>query len=103
MLDDPTISAILCAQGGYSSVRIIDKLDFSKFLLKPKWIIGFSDITVLQPPQQAIRRGQYSSKMCNSFPADWANAEPVQIESIESIRDCLAGKQMFTKLFWMQK
>src|SRR5215467_2153899 len=47
MLDDPSIQAILCARGGYGFVRIIDHLDFSKFLLKSKWIIGFSDATVI--------------------------------------------------------
>lgn len=46
MLDDPDIKAILCARGGYGSVRIIDRIDFSSFLKYPKWIIGFSDITV---------------------------------------------------------
>lgn len=45
-LDDETIDFILCARGGYGSVRIIDQLDFSKFLNHPKLIIGFSDITV---------------------------------------------------------
>jgi muramoyltetrapeptide carboxypeptidase len=45
-LDDDTIDFILCARGGYGSVRIIDDLDFSKFLKKPKLVIGFSDITV---------------------------------------------------------
>ncbi len=47
MLDDDGIQAILCARGGYGTVRIIDKLDFSHFIEKPKWICGFSDITVL--------------------------------------------------------
>jgi muramoyltetrapeptide carboxypeptidase len=47
MLDDENIDAILCARGGYGTVRIIDKLDFSKFIQHPKWVIGFSDITVL--------------------------------------------------------
>lgn len=45
-LDDDTIKAILCARGGYGVSRIIDKLNFSTFKKKPKWIIGFSDITV---------------------------------------------------------
>ncbi len=45
-LDDDTNDFILCARGGYGSVRIIDDLDFTKFLKKPKIIIGFSDITV---------------------------------------------------------
>ncbi|HVK97103.1 MAG TPA: LD-carboxypeptidase, partial [Flavisolibacter sp.] len=47
MLDNNNIKAILCARGGYGMSRIIDKIDFRKFRKKPKWIIGFSDITVL--------------------------------------------------------
>ena len=47
MLDNPEIRAIVCARGGYGSVRILDKLDFSEFVKKPKWIVGYSDITVL--------------------------------------------------------
>ncbi len=46
MLDDESVRAILCARGGYGSNRVIDHLDFSNFLKIPKWIIGFSDITV---------------------------------------------------------
>ncbi len=45
-LDDPTVKAIWCARGGYGSVRIIDAIDFTKFKKHPKWMIGFSDITV---------------------------------------------------------
>ena len=45
-LDDEDIHAILCARGGYGSVRIIDSIDFSAFVKSPKWIIGYSDITV---------------------------------------------------------
>ncbi len=44
-LDDPNIKAIWCARGGYGSVRILDKLDFTKFKEAPKWVIGYSDIT----------------------------------------------------------
>lgn len=47
MLDDPDLHAIFSARGGYGSYRILDQLDFTQFLKKPKWIIGFSDITVL--------------------------------------------------------
>ena len=46
-LDDPTVKAILCSRGGYGVAQIIDKLDFSKFAEHPKWLIGFSDITIL--------------------------------------------------------
>ncbi|MBO4644930.1 MAG: LD-carboxypeptidase [Bacteroidales bacterium] len=45
-LDDPDIKAVLCARGGYGSVRIIDRLDFSGFMKNPKWICGYSDVTV---------------------------------------------------------
>ena len=47
MLDNPEIKAILCARGGYGTVQIIDKIDFTKFLENPKWVIGYSDVTVL--------------------------------------------------------
>ena len=45
-LDNPSVDAIWFARGGYGSIRLIDKIDFSKFLEKPKWLIGYSDITV---------------------------------------------------------
>ncbi len=47
MLDDPGIKAVLCARGGYGTVRIIDKIDFENFRKNPKWVAGFSDVTVL--------------------------------------------------------
>ena len=47
LLDDDSVDAILCLRGGYGTVRIIDDLDFSKFLINPKWIAGFSDVTVI--------------------------------------------------------
>lgn len=46
MLDDPNIKAILCGRGGYGCTRIIDQLNWKKFKKNPKWIIGFSDVTV---------------------------------------------------------
>jgi muramoyltetrapeptide carboxypeptidase len=46
-LDDPSIRAILCARGGYGTARLVDELDFSAFAENPKWVAGFSDITVL--------------------------------------------------------
>jgi len=47
VLNDPGVKAILCARGGYGTNRIIDRIDFTAFAESPKWIIGFSDITVL--------------------------------------------------------
>tara|TARA_Y100001934_G_scaffold36055_1_gene41350 strand:- start:977 stop:1885 length:909 start_codon:yes stop_codon:yes gene_type:complete len=47
MLDNKKVKAIICARGGYGTVRIIDSLDFSIFKKQPKWIVGYSDVTVL--------------------------------------------------------
>ena len=46
-LDDPNIKAVFCARGGYGTMRIIDRFDFTAFKKNPKWIVGYSDITVL--------------------------------------------------------
>jgi muramoyltetrapeptide carboxypeptidase len=53
-LDDRSVKAIFAARGGYGTIRIIDRLDFSGFRNHPKWIIGFSDITVLHSHIQAL-------------------------------------------------
>ena len=47
MIDDPDVRAIICARGGYGTIRIIPQIDFTAFEKDPKWIAGFSDITVL--------------------------------------------------------
>jgi muramoyltetrapeptide carboxypeptidase len=95
MLDDKNIKAILCARGGYGAVRIIDKIDFKKFAAHPKWIIGFSDITVMHSHlNRNYSIASLHSKMCNSFPDDWSKAEPIQKETIESIQKCLTGEKM---------
>lgn len=95
MLDDKSVKAIMCARGGYGVVRIIDQLDFKKFVSKPKWIIGFSDVTILHSHlNKNFGIASIHSKMCNSFPKDWSKAEPVQMETIESIRKCLTGEKM---------
>lgn len=95
MLDDPQIKAIMCARGGYGFVRIIDKLNWEKFKTNPKWIIGFSDITVLHSHLlMKVGAASIHSKMCNSFPKVWAEAMPEQKDTIESIRKALTGERM---------
>ncbi len=95
MMDDPGVQAIMCARGGYGFVRIVDRLDFSRLANKPKWIIGFSDITVLHGHlNRNYGIASIHSKMCNSFPDDWAKAEPVQMETILSIKKALSGETM---------
>ena len=95
MLDDPSVKAVLSARGGYGSIRIVDKLHWNKFKQKPKWVVGFSDITVLHNHiHQNCKVASIHSKMCNSFPMDWSKADPVQIQTINSIRDALSGERM---------
>jgi muramoyltetrapeptide carboxypeptidase len=95
LLDDPNVKAIMCARGGYGVARIIDKISFTRLKERPKWIIGFSDITALH---LHINRNfpmvSLHSKMCNSFPDNWDTAEPVVQETILSIRDALTGTKM---------
>jgi muramoyltetrapeptide carboxypeptidase len=69
-LDDPTVSAIWCARGGYGTVRILDKLDYTKFKAHPKWIVGYSDITALH--NQIHNEGYQSihALMCVSLTKD---------------------------------
>ncbi len=94
MLDDDNIKAIMIARGGYGLVRIIDKLNFTKFIKKPKWIIGFSDVTVLHSHiNKNFGIATLHSKMCNSFVA-LAIAEPIQLETLDSIRKCLLAEKI---------
>ena len=95
MLDDREVKAIMCARGGYGAIRIVDKIDFKKFTSNPKWIIGFSDITVIHSHlNKNFSVASIHSKMCNSFPSDWSKAEPIQVDTIESIKKCLLGETM---------
>ncbi len=69
-LDNPEIKAIICTRGGYGSARIIDQLDFSRFRLNPKWIVGFSDITVFHSHlQQNLHIASIHSTMPQTYPS----------------------------------
>ena len=86
MLDDPKLSAIICARGGYGTTRIIDQLDFSRFLKNPKWIVGFSDITALHIKLHQLGIESIHSVMPIQFP------KPEHKESVESLRKILFGE-----------
>ena len=95
MLDDPSIQAIMCARGGYGCIRIIDQLDWKKFVERPKWIIGFSDITVIHAQlNHQFHIASIHSKMCNSFPEISEQVEKGQWESILSIEAALTNKRI---------
>ncbi len=68
MLNSPEIDAILMGRGGYGVSRIIDDLDFTKFARSPKWIWGFSDVTVLHSHiQQQLGIATLHASMCAAF------------------------------------
>lgn len=93
MLDDTSLQAILCARGGYGLIRIIDKLDFSTFIRRPKWIIGFSDLTVIHCHlNRQLGIASIHAKMCNSFPAQLATADPVVRDTILELNKVLTGE-----------
>ena len=89
-MDDPTISAIWCARGGYGTVRILDKLNFTKLKENPKWLIGYSDITALH--NQFHNQGFESihALMCTSLSDDLEDIE----ESIATFKDALFGNPL---------
>ncbi len=94
-LNDPKVKAIMCARGGYGSVRIVDQINWEQLLQQPKWIIGFSDITVLHSHvHNNCKMATIHSKMCNSFPDDPTMAEPLQMDSVNSICKALRGELM---------
>jgi len=90
MLDDDQVNAILCARGGYGLTRIIDKIDFSKFTKNPKWIIGFSDITVLH----AHIYRNYSISTLHAPMANAFNQEGYKNEFVQSLQHALVGKKL---------
>ncbi|HMK03717.1 MAG TPA: LD-carboxypeptidase [Ferruginibacter sp.] len=87
MLNDENIKAILCGRGGYGVGRIIDQLDFTEFKKNPKWIIGFSDITVLHAHL-------FTNMHIASLHAPMANAfNEGENKFIESLHDAIVGKK----------
>jgi muramoyltetrapeptide carboxypeptidase len=90
MMDDASIKAILCARGGYGTVRIIDKLDFRQFVRDPKWIVGFSDLTVLHSHIHTHFGIEtlYAEMMVNLGRAD------VTADTLESLRKALFGENI---------
>jgi muramoyltetrapeptide carboxypeptidase len=86
-LDNPNIKAIWCVKGGYGTVRIIDLIDFTKFKQNPKWIIGFSDATVIHSYLNKLNIASIHGAM----PITVGRATP---ETIESLRKALFGESL---------
>ncbi len=92
--DDPSVKAIWCARGGYGSVRIIDSLDFRNFKKHPKWLIGFSDITVLH---SVLHQLGYQSVHA-IMPISLEHPNPNRKKAIQSLKDFFEGKRLVYKI-----
>ncbi len=87
MLDNPNVKAIWAAKGGYGTVRIIDRIDFTNFKKNPKWIMGFSDVTVLHSHINKMDIETIHSMMSLSTKTATAQA-------IETFRKSLFGENL---------
>ena len=84
MIDDKSIRAILCARGGYGSIQIIDNIDFSSLKKNPKWIVGYSDVTVLHSHLNTLGIASMHATMPINFSTNTDKA-------LQSLRKSLFG------------
>lgn len=89
-LDDDSVKAIWAARGGYGTVRIIDKLDFNRFKKNPKWIAGYSDITVLHSHMNILGYETIHSLMGSEMDRDSVGVQ----KSIAALKKALFGKEL---------
>ena len=90
MLDDDEVKAVLCGRGGYGMGRIIERIDFKKFKKQPKWVIGYSDITVLH---SHLYSNYYISSL-HSPMAGAFNDEGYKNEFVLSLKNAVEGKKI---------
>jgi len=86
MINDNSIKAILCTRGGYGTARIIDLIDFTNLFTHPKWIIGYSDITVLHTHINKLGLSSLHATMPINFNTNTSNA-------LQSMHACLFKQQ----------
>lgn len=86
-MNNDAVKAIWCARGGYGTVRIIDALDFSKFLANPKWVVGFSDVTALHSHLHNLGIHTVHGLMP-------ITVESSTSEAIVSLKNCLFGNSI---------
>ena len=89
-LNNPSIKAIWCARGGYGTVRVLDKLDYTKFKANPKWVIGYSDITAIH--NQLNNEGSESihALMCTSLTDGLVDIE----NTVSTFKDAIFGESL---------
>lgn len=86
MLNDPSIKAVIAARGGYGCSRIIDQIDFTDFIKSPKWIVGFSDLTVILSQLYQLGYAGIHAPMVKSMTLEGAE------KGAESLRQLLFGE-----------
>ena len=90
LLDDDTVKAIWCVRGGYGSARIIDRLDFTHFRQHPKWICGYSDITVFH---NHLQQNLQTATLHATMPIN-VTEKNTQSPACQSFLDALTGKDL---------
>jgi len=93
-LDNKTVKAIWCGRGGYGTVRIIDRLDFTKFKTNPKWIIGYSDITVLHSHLHTLGYETLHAMM----PVNMKVKKEDRLKTVKTFKKALFGKKLNYKI-----
>ncbi len=93
-INNPNIKAIWAARGGYGSVRILDRLNYIKFLKNPKWIIGYSDITAFHSYFHNLKVETLHAMMCINVDDDIELSK----EAILSFKNAIFGKKLSYKI-----
>lgn len=86
-LDDTSVKAILCSRGGYGIAQLIDKLDFTAFKKNPKWLIGFSDVTLLHNALSNIGVASIHAIMAKHL-----TELPHNSEQLQFLKNIITGK-----------
>jgi muramoyltetrapeptide carboxypeptidase len=94
MLDDDEVKLILCSRGGYGSARIIDRLDFSRFGQQPKWIAGYSDITVFHAH---VLRTFGVESLHATMPLDFGD-DPSSDAPLRKLLEAASGQQQYYEI-----
>lgn len=95
MLNDNQIRAVISARGGYGSLRALRLLDFSNFERDPKWIVGFSDITIFH---SFINKYLNTESIHSMMPVNYDPAVKESIDSAETLRKALFGEKLIYSL-----